>query len=353
MNNFFKRKFKVKEKATLLRRLSFLLKGGLTLEESLEKLSSHEKHLWQKSVYTKLIEGSLNGKKLSENLNLYARGFSSFDVHSIAVGETTGTLPETLEKLSVTIEKQNEIKEKAIGVCIYPTLVLVAAVGMSFFVLFYVMPKILPVFQSLHIELPLLTKLLLTFVAFVRTHSIRLIILLIGTGTVLLYIYQRFQAFRTVLHKIFFKVPLLGTLLENYSLSLCARSLSTLLSKQATVPEALETTARIAPKLYEQMLIKASRAITEGSSLSKELGTQDSFFPVFFVSMTSVGEISGSLPEALSHIAEYYDHEVEASIRMIASAIEPALMIVMGIMVGVIAVAVLSPLYELIGHMHV
>ncbi len=336
-----------KDKIFLAKHLAVMIKAGIPLREALvaleEQAATPSLHYLLRTCVVDL-EG---GQVLAFCLAKFPRVFDPFFANVIAVGETSGTLAGSLEYLSLQLEKARELKGKVRSALIYPIIVFVGALGIGAYLSFFLLPKLVPLFISLGSELPVTTRWLLAFTDLVRKYwlglSSGLILLLIGSVAL-----WRIKSIRLVIHRLLISLPVFGALVRQIQLTQFARILGTLLESGVKVVPALEITAESLSNLvYQKEIYRAAKAVERGEALATELNRRRRFFNQTSISLVQVGERTGKLSESLLALATFTETEMDNDVRNLSSLIEPVVLIIVGLLVGLIAMSIISPIYQL------
>lgn len=340
------------QKSLFAKHMSVMLKSGLNIIECLE-IAHDEAQGKFKKIMKGVLTAVTNGVSLNQSLARYPSTFNRYFVNSVRVGETSGTLEENFKALSQHLEKEQRLIGKIRAAMVYPIIVLTAAFFIGIAVSFLVLPKITPIFKGLKIELPTATKVLLWFADFVANYGLIALVVLIIFLIFFFSIIRR-PFVHPVTHWILLRLPIVSKISRNANLVRFTRTLGMLLQSGLNIDEALEITGQTVNNYYYKKALKEiSIRISKGSRLSENLSNYPHLFPRLVSSMIGVGEESGRLDETLLYLAEYYDFEVDNSVRSLSTAIEPILLIFIGLIVAVLALAVITPIYQITGNVRV
>jgi len=335
------------EKVVFTKHLSLMLKAGLTLNDSLKILKNQTTSFQIKKIINSLIKTVEEGQPLSSGLAKYPRVFSDFYVNIVRAGEKSGTLEENLEHLSVQITKDFELRRRVKSAMAYPTVVLVATVILGVSLSLLVFPKLARLFGTFKVELPLLTRMLLAITDFLEHWGLYAGLAVVVLFFVLRWILRR-KLIRPYSHQLVLKIPLFGTIAKNLNLARFSRILGSLLKSGLPIIQSLEITANTLNNFsYRLNLGKVNQEVEKGEKFSKALASYSSLFPAMVTQMIAVGEKTGRLEEVLFYLAEFYEDEVDAATKNLSTILEPILLIVIGIVVGGVAMAIISPIYQL------
>ncbi len=335
-----------KEITNFTRQLSTLQSGGLTLVESLDAMTEQSANIRFKKIITDIREQVVQGSSLADSLEEHSNLFDTLYVNLVRAGEASGALDGTLKNLAQYQENRLRQRARLISAMVYPLIMTVVGSAVLLFLMTYVMPKVLTMFEDMREALPLPTIILLWLSGFVTNWWP--VILLGVTGAIIgLRIYVKTSGGKRVYDGLALKAPVFGSIVRTAAISRFARALSVLLSGGVKLVEALKITADIVGNvLLKEAIDQAIVSITEGQSISGPL-KRSGLFPPIVTQMIDAGERSGMLTDMLSKISDAYDFEVEISIGTLTSLIEPALILFMGSVVMFIVMAILLPIFEL------
>jgi type IV pilus assembly protein PilC len=341
-----------KEKIFFTKRLSFLVSSGIPLSDSLALLTGKSNSPYFNSVINSLLADVLEGHDLSRALERYRDQFGDFAINIIRFGESSGTLASNLEYLAIELKKRELLRKKIIGAALYPAIVIIGVFAVVGFLVVYLFPKILPVFSSLHIKLPLSTRLLIYVSTVIRQHGLLLISACVALVLVVRWLPRKYYGVRIFMARLKIRTPIIGNITRSYNLASITRTLGLLLKSGLTLSESVSIAIRSTEnELYRLKLISAEKAILQGQRFSEYLD-DDVLFPNVIVGVLATGERSGNLSESFIYLAELFEEEVEDITKNISSLIEPVLMVCMGVVVGFIAVSIISPIYGITSNLH-
>lgn len=335
------------DKFLFVHHLQIMTKAGLSIMSSLDILSKEIENKKLKVTVKKIKEKVENGLQLSEALAEYPKIFPPVYVSMIGAGETAGKLEEALTQVSDQMKKTQNLNSKVRGAMIYPAVILVAMIGISGFVVFYIMPKILVMFEEMNVELPLPTRILIGITNFALSYWWLVIIVL--TGLIVAFIrLMKVYNFKRGVHKIMLRLPIFGAIFKKINLARFTLTLSSLLASTIPIVEAVKISAEVLKNLvYKEELNSSAELIKQGQPLSKILMEYPNTFPPMTTEMLAVGEEAGKIEQMLAELSEYYNKEVEDTMSNFTSIIEPVIILLLGLGVGGIAVAVIMPMYSL------
>jgi len=333
------------DKILFAKHLALMLSSGVSLQQSLLELQE-QKSARLKKILKILGEEIKKGSTVSKALLKYKKEFGSLFINMIKIGEESGTLEESLGHLADQMEASYELKKKVRGAMIYPVLVLGVTVLIGLGLAIFILPKLLGFFRSLDVQLPLITRILLASVANFEKYGFYYI-----GGLIFFVIFfkaaLRLPSIKFFFHNLIIEMPIFGKIVKKVNLAYFSRTLATLLKSGVNIVEALDISASTLNNVaYKETLKKASMNIRKGKSLGQFLRTAPRIIPGIVVKMIEVGEKSGSLEETLFYIADFYEKDVDAITKDLASILEPILLIGVGLIVGAVAISILMPIYQ-------
>ncbi len=334
----------------LVRNLATALKAGLSVVESLDILIADA----TKGVIKRMLQGVVsaikNGEPLSKSFAPYRDIFPVAFIGMLRAGEISGNLDQTLDSLSLYLRKEYSLRQRVKSALIYPIVLLIASIGVVVLLLVAVLPRLSGAFAQNGIKLPLLTKIFLG-ASHALTYSFTLdiiaLFLLIGGGVVM----QRTRGGKRFISTVFAHMPVAKDVVQKVVLVRFTRTFGNLINGGISALEALDISAdSVGNVIYAAALRDAAEEIKNGSPLSRALGRYPELFPNILRSLVSVGERTGTLGTILVALADFYDEEVENKLKDLTAIIEPVLLLVMGLVVGAIALSILMPIYQLVGN---
>jgi len=349
MPNFLRRKIKTKILTQFTRQLATLVNAGLPLMRGIEVLKRQMKDPQMQEALAGISDNIAAGGTFSESLTAYPKIFDKLYVNMVKAGEAGGVLEVVLGRLAEFAEKSERIKNKVKGAMIYPCVVLVAAIGITWFLLVMVIPKFKQVFNDMlgGEALPQITEIVIQASEFMQNNGLQ-----IGAAIVALFvlfkIVSKTEKGAYLLDVVKLRMPVTGTLTQRSAVSKFTRTLGTLLSSGVPILQSLMITRdTTGNRVLTNAIQNVHDAVKEGESMTQPL-SQCKVFPPMVVSMVEVGEETGALADMLTRIANTYDDEVDNAVAGMTAAIEPALIIVLAVVVGTIVVAMFMPMIKII-----
>ena len=331
----------------MTRQLATLLGAGIPLVNALVSIVSQTANTQLKKIMAQIKEGVNEGSSLAQSFSRYPRTFSPFYINMIRAGEASGTLDIVLERLADFNESQQALRAKVKAALVYPLFMFLIGSLVLFFLTTFIVPRITSIFDEVHQTLPGITVFLITFSEFLK--SFWLIILLAGVAlyTGVRYTIRKTRKGQYIWDRIKIRMPLIGSMVHKMAMARFSQTLSTLLRSGVPLITALSIAKNVvANTLIADAVDEAARDVQEGQSLANALA-KSTLFPPFALQMIAMGEQSGTLEEMLAKIASSYETEVESGMMLVTSMLEPVMMLVMGLFVGIIVVAILLPIFEM------
>lgn len=337
------------DKALFAKHLSVMLKSGVPITEALET-AADASHGKLKKIIIGIAASVASGRSLAAAFGDYPKIFSGLFVQATYAGEKSGTLVENLENIALELQKEKELSTKIKSAMLYPAIILVATGILGVLMAFLVLPKITPLFEGLRVTLPWPTRVLIGFSRLIQLHGTALLAgIIAGVVSFVWLLKQKFM--RPATHFVLLHMPIVGSISRGGNIARFSRTLGTLLKSGIGINEALEITEHAVGNYYYQEHIRGSAArVEKGETLAESFSDAGKLFPKIVTHMIRVGEESGKLEESLFYLADFYEVEVDASTKALSAAIEPLLLLVIGLVVGGIALAIITPIYEITGN---
>jgi type IV pilus assembly protein PilC len=338
---------KLRDIVIFTRQFSTMINSGLPLVQSLDILSRQSENPALSATTRDVVFDVESGHTLADALGKHPKAFNELYVNMVAAGEAGGILDVILNRLAFFMEKNDALIRKVKGAMIYPAVIFsVAGIAITTLLLF-VIPVFESMFASAGLALPLPTRVVIGASRFLKAYWWAIIAVGFGASVA----FKRYYASpngRLAIDRLLLKMPILGDVLRKSAVSRFTRTLGTLISSGVSILEGLEITAKTAGNRVVQDAIMASRAsIAGGDTIAAPL-EKSKVFPPMVISMISVGEQTGGLDEMLSKIADFYDDEVDAAVSGLLAALEPLMIVFLGIIVGGMVVAMYLPIFDMI-----
>lgn len=335
------------EKITFTRHLSIMLRAGIVLFDALQilELQTHGK---MRTVITRVRKSVSGGSTLAGALEEYGSMFGVYYINMVRAGEESGQLPDHLEQLADRSAKDYELRQKAQSAMLYPAIVLTLTGGLGVLIALFVLPRLTSLFSSFNFELPLATRILFfisTFLSNYGTETVLVGITAIVGGVAL----SKAKFAAPVLHRLYLHLPIVRRIALDLNLARFSLVLGSLLASGIPIRESLKITSEVlVNQVFHKALSSSIPKIAAGEPLSSVLEEHEQVFPPFVTHMIAVGEESGQLESVLTYLAEFYERELDQSLKNVSTLIEPVLLIIIGLLVTFVALAVITPVYNFI-----
>jgi len=334
----------------LVRNLSTTVKAGLSIVESLDILIKDTENKLMQKILTTVKSSVENGQSLSSGFEVYKNLFPPIFIGMIKAGEVSGRLDQTLAELAQYISKEYVLKSKVKSALTYPIILLVSSAVIVFLMMIFVLPKLAISFAQSGVKLPLVTTIFLSISKIITWNYF--VDLIVVAGIVFLIIY--FKSTKTGKNCISYVIshtPVANDLVKKIALVRFSRTFGNLIGSGLSVVNSLEISAQsINNQNYTIVINKTIEDIENGISVSTALSKYPDLFPRLLISLITVGERTGTLQEILLTFSDFYDEEVDNKLKDLTSLLEPALLLIMGLMIGAIAISIILPIYQLVGH---
>ncbi len=342
-------KVTTKELAVFTRQFSVMIDAGLPLVQCLEILAGQQENKTFQKVLAGVRASVEGGTTLSAAMKQHEKVFDPLYYNMVEAGETGGILDTILQRLSGYIEKNVKLKRAVKSALIYPISVMTIAIGVVTLLLWKVVPIFISLFNGLDVDLPLPTRIVIALSHFVGSIYGFLIVVFVVGAILAIKFWYRTPGGRMAIDTATLKLPVLGIVLRKIAVARFTRTLGTLISSGVPILEALDITARTAGNaVVEKAVAKTRKAVEAGRSLVDPLKETD-VFPGMVTQMIGVGEQTGAMDAMLQKIADFYEDEVDAAVKDLLTAMEPMMILFLGIVVGGVVISMYLPLFSLIG----
>ncbi len=340
-------KFKPKSLVVFSRQFATMIDAGIPIMRCLEILGSQTKDPVLRPVIETVAQDVKSGLELNESMARHPQVFSKLYINMIRAAELGGILDVILDRLSTFLEYEAEVRSKIKSAMMYPVLVLIFSMLMLFVLFSFVLPKFKAIFDGMEVELPAITSALFAMGDFMQKFWWS-IILMGGAGYVALKLYAKTDRGAYNIDHFKLKFPVVGELTLKMSIARFCRTFGTLINSGVPMMRSLEIVGEtLNNRVLHEAVEQTREGIREGQKLSGPLA-ESGLFPTMVTHMIDVGEESGRLSEMLVKVGDFYDSEVESTIKGLTSMIEPMLIIFLGVVVGFIAISVMTPIFKLV-----
>ena len=344
---FFRKKIKLDDLVVFSRQLATMVDAGIPIVGSLDILGEQIENRKFGDIILNVRKDVEAGLSLSEALAKHKDAFSSLFVNMVKAGETSGTLDEILDRLATYLEKVSSLQKKITSALIYPFVVSLMAVGITLFLLIYIIPIFKNIFSGFGAELPTPTLVLIFISDFLKAYFL-FIAIFFGICAFLLARYIKSNKGRMVFDSLLLRLPIFGILFRKVAISKFTRTLSTLIKSGVPILAALEIVGKTSGnRVVEAAVENVKNNVREGENIAEPLA-RSKIFPPMVVRMVAVGEQAGELEKMLSKIADFYDEQVDAAVGGLTSMIEPLIIAFLGLVIGSIVVCMFLPIFKII-----
>lgn len=342
----FRNRITTSDVSNFTRQFATMINAGLPITESLSilKLQSEEKF---EPVVAKILTDVESGESLSSAFSRHPKVFSPTYIALIRAGETGGVLDKVLVRVADNLEKSEEFKGKVRAALIYPVIIVIGMLVVTLIMMIFVIPRLLSLYLEFNAELPLPTRILIGISSgFGKFWP--LIILALVVGVFAFNSFSKTKEGRKKIDELLFKIPIIGVIQQKVMLADLARTLALMVGSGVPIIEGMEVTAgALGNTVVRDALIDAARQVEKGFPIAFSFAKHPEAFPYLFSQMMAVGEESGKVDDVLSKVAQVYESESDQKVKTLTAAIEPLVMLALGIGVGFLVIAVILPIYDL------
>jgi len=345
---FLQPKVNLKDKIIFTEQLAVMVRSGLSLVSALKSLRGETSSRELGRCLDKIIIDVEGGKKFSESLAKFPLIFDQIYISIVDSGEQSGKLEESLKRLATQMDKSYDLVSKVRGALIYPAVVMFALVGVAVFVLVFILPKMKSIFVDSGVAMPAITKVIMGMGDFISQYWLWLILGLIAF-VISIVLFGKTKTGQSIGDHLKLKIPIFGSLFKKAYMANFTRTFASLSASGLPVMDIFKTVKSVIPNIHYQKDIEAvAKKVENGILISRALH-ESKLFPSMVGQLALVGEKSGQMSDIFDTLADYYEREVENTTKNLSSLIEPVMMIVLGAGIGVLAIAVLQPIYGMVG----
>lgn len=343
----FLNKVKTQDLILFTRQMSSMLSSGLTLIKALDILKEQAQNPAMAEVITSVINDVSEGKTFAQSITKHPKVFTRIYIAIIKAGETSGLLDKVLSRLADNLEKQAKLKSTVKSALMYPVIVIILMVLVMFVMMIFVIPQLTVLYTNLNVELPLPTKIVVGLSKFTQTFW-PIIIMVLGGIIYAVRKWKKTIGGQLIIDDVLLRLPVFGKLIKETILAEFSRTFGLLVGTGTLVVEALtETAATTGNVHYENAILAISRQVEKGVPVGTAMSASV-LFPALLVQLVKVGEQTGKMDETLGKASEYFEREVDQTVKTLTTAMEPFIMIILGIGVSFLIISVITPIYSLI-----
>ncbi|MBI3744912.1 MAG: type II secretion system F family protein [Chloroflexi bacterium] len=343
------KRLKARELITITEQLAVLVRAGIPLVSAMESVRDQKRNPEFAAALEQITEDVRAGSPLSKAMGKYPKYFPNLYVQMVLLGERSGDIEGMLDQIATYYGKELALRQRVQRVMFYPALVMGMAAVVGIFMVTYVLPKIITIFDKLNVPLPLMTRIVLGASKFITNNQAMLAALVLAL-VLGIWVMFRQPKTRARLHRLALRLPLVSGLVIYRELGRFSRTASIMLKNGLPLTEVLQMSSKTANNLEVRgALLHAHAEVTAGRPLSTSLAAAP-FMPPMFLRMVRVGEMSGNLESNLNSMAAFYERELDTGLESALALLEPALTIGIGFIIGGVALSVISPIYSIVGH---
>jgi type IV pilus assembly protein PilC len=338
-------KVKVDDLVNFTRQLSTMISAGLPLTQAMDILKNQTSPAMSR-VIARVEQEIQSGTSLADAMETQEEVFPRVYTALVRAGESAGVLDEILKRLATNLEKQRDFRNKTRGAMVYPAIVIIGMMSVAAIMMIFVVPKLTEMYKDFGADLPLPTQILMSTSDFAVKYWYMVAVVLGALGY-FVGKWSRTEIGGIAVENMMFKIPVLGPLRRQIIMTEFTRTMSLLVSAGISILNSLDIVSEaVGSRIFKQLLLEASSKVEKGQPLAASLAIY-SEFPAIVPQMIAVGEQTGKVDEILDKLANYFDGESENAVKTLTTAIEPLIMVVMGIGVGFLVMAVIMPIYNL------
>lgn len=336
----------LRDRILFVKTLSVLIGAGVPLLSALEIVKNQSRSKTMVKIIDRTIEEVANGQYLANALGEFKKNIGELTINIIAVGEASGTLAENLNHLVLSLKKTQYLRGKLISASVYPIFIVAATLAITLALTLFLFPKLIPILEDLHYQLPWTTRLLIFVSRIIKSYGLFFMTALFFSIAVFWFWLKKNKNFHLWLDKLLISTPLIKHLIVTQNTANICRTLGLLLKSGITVVKAFQITSSITANLvYKNELHNLAIALTKGEKISKHLKDKAKIFAPVVSNMVAVGESTGHLSETFLYLSEVFEEQADELTKNLAAAAEPLLLIFMGFLVTFMAISIITPIY--------
>lgn len=342
----FKRGVKSKDLSFFCRQLNAMLTAGSTITKSLDIMKKQIPNLTLRETVEIMSEDVQKGKVLSESMKQFPRVFPEMMIYMVESGEIGGTLDKILYRLADYFEKDAKLKNKVKSAMIYPMMLMVVSIGVVIFMVTFILPTFVSMFEKSGVELPAITQFMVNLSKFMKSNGVLVIVVFVIIA-LLIYQYINSDSGRYQFDKLKLKLPIVKGVTKNIMTARFARNLSTMLASGVPLLTALKNLSNIMNnKVIAEAILGFRENVQKGYDLHMEV-RESKLFPPMLDGMMEIGKESGTLDDILDKTADYYDEEVDTSLSKLVTMFEPMMILMLAGIVGFIVISMALPMFDM------
>lgn len=337
----------LKEKLFFVQYLVPMLKVGISLSKALKTLAQQSQNKRFKAILIEVGTKVEAGSSFTEAVRPHVSVFGELFVNMIEAGELSGNLENVLEQIYIQMKKDHELISKIKSALTYPIVIMAAMFGIGAFMFVVVIPRMTSIFKEMNVELPLVTRILISVSNAIANNGLLSLLILIVFILLFIKIIKTKKG-KYIFQGLVLKIPIIAPIIKKINLARFARNLSSLLKTEIMIVKSFKITSNVLGNIrYREAISEMGNKLKKGEKLGESIKSYPKLFPPVVSQMISVGEETGELDNILNELAEFYENEVDQIMKELPSLIEPLLILVLGVGVGGVAAAVIMPMYSL------
>lgn len=334
------------EVVVFIRQLSTMISAGLSISKALDVLTQQTTNDKFKKILGEVLRDVEGGASLATSLGKHPEAFNRTFQALVEAGEASGKLDEILNRLADTMEEERELKSKFKAAMIYPAIVLVSMGGVFIILMVFVIPKLADLYESMNVELPKMTQIMISTSGFMASHILLLLLAMVAFAAGARYLFKT-EGMRAFKAKYALSVPIFGPISKKKELTEFTRTLGLLMSSAVPIVEALHIVSDVVgSQAYTKGALAAAERIEKGGTLSGYLKS-DNNFPLILGNMVATGEETGKMDEVLERLAIFFKNETDHAVDGLSAALEPVILILLGTMVAFLIISIITPIYKI------
>lgn len=345
----FQNEMKYKDLVFFLTQLSTYVKSGIPLTDSIVILENQTKSKRNKDLFQRIVYELNTGAPFSEALARQGNTFPRLLINMLKTSELTGNLTEALDDMAAYYKTADSNRKQIISALTYPSVVLVISIAVLTFLLIYIVPKFVDIFNQLGSELPGITVFLINLSTFVQNNIIKIVLTLAAVIVILIAMYKNIRKFRYIVQWVLMHIPVIKDVIIYNEVIMFTKTFSSLIRHDVFITDSIEMLGKVTSnEIFKDIIKEAVTNLSTGSGLSKAF--EDKWaFPRIAYEMLVTGEKTGRLGTMMENVAIYYEEEQKNLVQRLKSLIEPVMIILLAIIVGVILLAIFIPMFSMYG----
>ena len=342
------RKIKTKDLIFMIAQLSTYLKVGIPLADAVNKLTKQFKNPQHQKILKAISYDLSIGQSFSESLEKQGKAFPKLFINMVKTAEMTGQLPETLDDMETYYSETEATRKAMVSAMMYPTIIFVVAIGVGLFIMLFVVPKFIDIYNSMdNTQIPGITQFVLNLSNFLNDYVILIALAVVIFLLIFTYLYRKVPAFRTAVQWTGMHIPVIKNVIIYNEVTMFTKTFSSLLANNIFITDSMDILTKITNnEIYKQMINKAIKNIQEGGKISTAFKDQWAF-PIPAYEMIVTGEDTGQLAEMMYKVSQYYQDLHKNAVARIKTFLEPTMILLLTVMVGVIVLAIVVPMFNM------